>query len=117
MRQQTAQHLPTDETSARLERLVILTRRLTDLILRETAIFRTGRPADVQDLADEKATLSGQYTREMTAFKRDAAGLTRLSPPQKSELRDATATFRTALTELSDVLARVRRVSEGIVHA
>ena len=108
---------PADEAQARLERLVILTGRLTELIRREIAIFRAGRPRDAALLADEKATLSGQYSREMAAFKHDQAGLARLTPAQKKTLQTATAAFRATLTELSDVLSRVRRVSEGIIQA
>ncbi len=112
-----ASHPTTDAADERLERLVILTQRLTNVIRKEIQIYRSRRPREAAGLAAEKDTLSAQYNREMSAFKNDQAGLARLSQESKAHLKAVTASFREALTELSDVLGRVRRVSEGIIQA
>ena len=107
----------TEQADQRLDELIVLTERLTALIKCESVSLKTRRPHELKDMVTLKAELSGHYARAMAKLRQDADGIKAASPERRRRLTNVTEAFRAALEELSNMLARMRRISEGIVRA
>ncbi len=100
---------------SRIDTILDITRRLTSLLEREMAMIEARTPARLSELEDERSRLSLLYSREMQAVAANAADL-RVSPPERlAILRDETKGFHTLLDRHQRMVARMRRVTEGIV--
>jgi len=109
--------LVADTPADRAQQLVLLTDRLTDLIIRETALIEAREPPLGGVLGEEKASLANLYRQEMTRIADDRE-LIRAAPAKTLDmLRAATVRFRTALAAHERALAVVREVCEGVVRA
>lgn len=104
-------------TDERVNAILTLTQRLTNLILAETALLKKHRAAALQATEAEKNHLSTLYAREMRAIQMRPELLSGASRKQKEMLRDSAAAFRTCVVKHARTLARIRAVSEGLVVA
>ncbi|MBL9011721.1 MAG: hypothetical protein JNL56_11145 [Alphaproteobacteria bacterium] len=103
--------------SDRLDLILDLTRRLSGLVEQEIALIEARQPQRLAALEDERTRLALLYAREMQAAKSDPASVRKAGPERLRQLRDETAAFNAALDRHQRLIARVRRVSEGIVKA
>lgn len=106
-----------DAATMRVRELLALTRRLLDIMTRETEIITGRRPSEFGPLAEEKGRIAAHYTRELTAARKAPATLEGADPKLLDELRAATKTLQEAIEQQTRLLARLRRVSEGLVKA
>jgi hypothetical protein len=106
----------TSAANVQIEDLIQLSERLTALVTRELAILKGSRPAALNVNDDERALSLALYTKRCAAFKRDA-GSNAIGGEAKNRLTAATEKLRLALKEESQLLARFRHVTEGLVKA
>jgi hypothetical protein len=102
---------PTDE---RIERMLILTRRLTEALYADIDALERGRPAEMRSIVPETQQLLSQYAREATGLRTQ---LRLLSADVRGRLTNETAKLHEALGLHERRLSRVRRASEGMIRA
>ncbi len=101
----------------RVQALLRLTQRLTQLLEEETRLFKARRPQDALGLQDEKSQLANVYRAEVARTKQDPTRFANAPAPLKTMLRDATQAFHTALAENGRVVNALKTVTEGVVKA
>lgn len=100
---------------SRIETIRDITNRLTALLEREIALIEAKTPAKLAELEDERNRLSLLYTREMQTMASNADAFRALPKEMLGQLRDETKTFHALLDRHQRLVARMRRVTEGIV--
>ncbi|MFT3811638.1 MAG: hypothetical protein QM698_17125 [Micropepsaceae bacterium] len=100
---------------SRIDTILDITRRLTALLEREIGMIEARTPARLAELEDERNRLSLLYSREMQAVAADAAEFRALPQDRIGALREETKTFHDLLGRHQRMVARMRRVTEGIV--
>jgi len=100
---------------SRVDTLLDITRRLTALLEREMALIEAKTPARLSELEEERSRLSLLYSREMQAVAANPAEFRTLPQDRLTKLRDETKTFHELLDRHQRMVARARRVTEGIV--
>ena len=102
---------PNDE---RIERMLVLTRRLTEALYADIDALERGRPAEMRSIVPETQQLLSQYAREAAGLR---SQIRVLSADVRGRLTSATAKLHEALGLHERRLSRVRRLSEGMVRA
>jgi hypothetical protein len=98
----------------KIERVLLLTSRLTDALLADLDALARGRPDEMRSIVPETQQLLGQYAREAASVKAQA----KLLPPDaRKRLTAATAKLHDALAQHERRLSCVRRASEGMIRA
>lgn len=101
--------------SDRIDVILDLTKRLSDLVEREIALIEAREPQRIGDLEEERSRLTTLYAREMQAVKSDPAAVRQAGRDRIARLRDETHAFNASLDRHQRLIARMRRVTEGIV--
>lgn len=101
----------------RASQLTLLTKRLTDLIERETTLFRARRPLEAAPFRDEKAKLANLYRQETARVAREPALVADASAPTREALADATTRLYAVLDEHRLALEALQEISEGLVRS
>ncbi len=104
---------PTD----RVEQLIILTERLTGIILKEIGILRDRRPSDLKELEADKTKLARIYSQEMAMINKQRSLIEGVKDEIMQLLKKATAAFREALTEHHSILDSAKRITEDMVKS
>jgi primosomal protein N'' len=102
---------PNDE---KIERLLVLTRRLTDALHADIDALDRGRPSEMRSIVPETQQLLSQYAREAAGMKSQAK---LLPSAARASLTSETAKLHEALTLHERRLSRVRHASEGMIRA
>lgn len=101
----------------RLDQLIGLTRRLTDLMVAETSALRERElDASSRDWA-EKEKLAHTYRMEMMDLSKNGDELLKAPPELRKTLFETTRRFQEVLAEHDKALTAMRKVSEGLVEA
>ncbi len=108
---------PKSEADLRLDELMLITTRLTELTEEEIEKIETRRPREIELLIEQKAMLAAQYARLGQSLKRNQDLIKTASPELRKALKEATKRFQKVLDELTHKLERVREISEGLVRA
>jgi flagellar biosynthesis/type III secretory pathway chaperone len=108
---------PKSEADLRLEELMLITTRLTQLTEEEIEKLETRRPREIETLVEQKAQLAAQYARLGQTLKRDQDSIKTAAPELRKALKEATKRFQKTLDELTGRLDRIREISEGLVRA
>jgi hypothetical protein len=98
----------------KIERMLVLTRRLTDALYADIDALERGRPAEMRSILPETQQLLAQYAREAAVVKTQARTL---SADIRATLTEATLKLHEALALHERRLTRVRRASEGMIRA
>jgi hypothetical protein len=101
----------------RAEQLLLLTKRLTDLIERETSLFRARRPLEAAPFRDEKAKLANLYRQETAQIAREPALVAGARLENRQALNDATVRLYAVLDEHRQAIEALQEISEGLVKA
>jgi flagellar biosynthesis/type III secretory pathway chaperone len=96
--------------------LIVITRRLTDLLTAEITALRAMRPKDIAPLQEEKAELTNLYEMRLNALKDDAIELKKISPELAAELGQSTKILRGVIADNQRVLQAVREVNEDVIN-
>jgi len=98
----------------RAERVLALTKRLTDALLGDIEALDRGRPAEMRSIVPEIQQLLSQYAREAAAVKSHAKIL---PSGTRAKLTDATKRLHDALARHERRLTCLRNASEGMIRA
>jgi hypothetical protein len=101
----------------RVDQLIVLTERLTELIALEAQCFEERRPQDAAAHLEETGRLANIYRHE-SARVRANPGLVSAAPlTLRTRLVRATEAFDAVLARQGRALEAARTVTEGLVHA
>ncbi len=101
----------------RVEQLLLLTKRLTELVERETHLFDSRRPLEAAPFRDEKAKLANIYRQETARVAKEPALIAMTPPDARDELTAATQRLTTALDAHGKALAALQTLTEGLVRS
>ncbi len=108
----------TDAMAAeRIDQLIALTERLTDLISQECRAFETRRPLDVAKTLDETSRLANSYRHESARMRADSAALRAAPLERRMALMRATEAFDAVLARHGRALEAAKIITEGLVKA
>ncbi|MGD2132239.1 MAG: flagellar basal-body protein FlbY [Maricaulaceae bacterium] len=105
------------DSADRAEQLILLTKRLTDLIERETELFRARRPLEAAPFRDEKAKLANIYRQETARISREPALIADAPEALRKQLSETTEAFHAALDAHGQAIATLQELSEGLVKS
>jgi hypothetical protein len=100
-----------------LSDLIALSDQLSALLTKETAGLKAGVKNALKMHEADKAKIMALYQRELNILRKDPDWAKRLSPPARAALEAAGERLQAALKAQSDLLARRKYVTEGIVQA
>ncbi|WP_421932072.1 flagellar basal body protein [Phenylobacterium sp.] len=103
------------DAADRVEQLVILTERLTELILQEAQAFEQQRPQDAMTLIEETSRLANIYRHESARVRADPTMVAAAPLAQRTRLIRATEAFDSVLARQGRALDAARTVTEGLV--
>jgi hypothetical protein len=104
-----------NDAADRVEQLVILTERLTELIAAQAQAFEERRPQDAAELLEETSRLANLYRHESARVRADQ-GLVRSAPlSARTRLVRATEAFDAVLARQGRAIEAARTVTEGLV--
>lgn len=108
-----AAHDPAD----RVEQLIILTDRLTELVAAQALAFEERRPQDAAAQLDEASRLANLYRHESARVRADPTLIAAAPLGQRTRLVRATEAFDAVLARQGRALAAAKHVTEGLVKA
>ena len=106
-----------ENAADRVDQLIVLTERLTDLIALEAQAFEERRPQDVAPHIEETARLANLYRHESTRVRATPALVEAASGDQRGRLLRATEAFDAVLARQGRAIAAAKTVTEGLVRA
>lgn len=101
----------------RVDQLVILTERLTDLIAKEATAFESRRPQDAAQYVEETARLANLYRHESARVRANITLISGADPALRQRLVRATEAFDAVLARQARALNAAKTVTEGLVRA
>jgi hypothetical protein len=109
--------LAANDAADRVDQLIILTERLTDLIAQQCQSFELHRPQDAARLMEETARLANLYRHESTRVRADPRLVIGAPLELRQRLARATEAFDAVLHRHGRAVAAARTVTEGLVRA
>ncbi|MBU1376656.1 MAG: flagellar basal body protein [Alphaproteobacteria bacterium] len=104
----------TDATD-RVEQLVILTERLTELIANQAQAFEQRRPQDAASMLEETSRLANLYRHESARVRADPRMVESAPLEARTRLVRATEAFDSVLARQGRAIEAARTVTEGLV--
>ncbi len=109
--------LKADDSAERAEQLVLLTQRLTAIVLEETRRIDAREPPLDGAEADEKNRLSNAYRLELARIKQEPSMIEGAPSTLMHRLRQETEALHAALAKHEIALNAVKIITEGLVQA
>jgi hypothetical protein len=101
----------------RIEQIIALTERLTQLIAEQAQAFEARRPQDAAINMAETSRLANTYRHEAQRLRADPSALANLPLAQRARLARATEGFDAVIARQGRALAAAKTITEGLVHA
>ena len=105
------------DASDRVEQLIVLTERLTELIAEDALAFEQRRPRDATRNIEETSQLANIYRHESARVRANPDMVASAPLAQRTRLIRATEAFDAVLARQGRALEAVKTVSEGLVRA
>lgn len=105
------------DTAERVDQLILLTERLTDLVAHGAKAFEARRPQDAATLVGETGQLANLYRHESNRIRGNPALLAGIALEQRARLVRATEAFDAVLARQARAVAAAKTVTEGLVRA
>lgn len=106
-----------EDATDRVDQLVQLTERLTDLVALEAKAFEARRPQDAAQHLEETGRLANIYRHESARVRADPALIAAAPSSARNRLIRATEAFDAVLARQSRAVAAAKLVTEGLVRA
>ena len=103
------------DAADRVEQLVILTERLTELIANQALAFEQRRPQDVAAMLEETSRLANLYRHESARVRSDPRMVESAPLEARTRLVRATEAFDAVLARQGRAIEAARTVTEGLV--
>lgn len=104
-----------NDAADRVEQLIILTERLSELITSQTVAFEERRPQDAAGLLEETSRLANLYRHESTRVRADPRLVESAPLVARTRLIRATEAFDAVLARQGRAIEAARTVTEGLV--
>lgn len=104
------------DSSNRFPELLQITSRLIKVLENEIGLLRSMKPADVQDLQQDKIVLAAAYQAAMQDLQSNPTWVTQLPANQRNELRQVSEHFQKVLNENERALRAARDVTDGLLE-
>ena len=108
--------LAANDAAERVDQLIILTERLTDVMARQSQCFEEHRPQDAAALMDEASKLANLYRHESARIRADTALIRGASVDLRRKLVSATEAFDVVLARHGRAVTAAKFVTEGLVR-
>ena len=108
--------LAAHDAAERVDQMLILTERLTEIMARQCECFEAHRPQDAANLMDEAARLANLYRHESTHIRADTGLIEEAPIDQRRRLAKATEAFDVVLGRHGRALTAAKFVTEGLVR-
>ena len=105
------------DASDRVEQLIGLTERLTELIAQDALAFEQRRPRDATQNIEETSKLANVYRHESARVRANPAMVASAPLALRTRLIRATEAFDAVLARQGRALEAAKTVSEGLVRA
>jgi hypothetical protein len=109
--------LAAHDAADRVDQLIILTERLTALLVEECQAFERRRPQDIAGQVEETQRMANLYRHESTRVRANPALVSGAPLAQRQRLMRATEAFDSVLARHGRALAAAKAVTEGLVRA
>ncbi|MDZ4370327.1 MAG: flagellar basal body protein [Phenylobacterium sp.] len=103
------------DASDRVEQLIILTERLTEIIAAQAQAFESRRPQDAATMHEEISRLANLYRHESMRIRADPRLVEGAPLPARQRLIRATEAFDAVLARQGRAIEAARTVTEGLV--
>lgn len=107
--------LSATDAADRVEQLVMLTERLTELIADQAQAFEQRRPRDAAAMLEEVSRLANLYRHESARVRADLSMIAAAPPEARTRLVRATEAFDAVLARQGRAIEAARTVTEGLV--
>jgi len=104
------------DAADRVDQLIILTERLTELIAQQALAFEQRRPQDAAALMEETSRLANLYRHESTRVRADRRLVDAAPLEARTRLIRATEAFDAVLARQGRAIDAARTVTEGLVR-
>jgi hypothetical protein len=101
----------------RVAQLIGLTRRLTELLAGEAALYEARRPQDAAAKSEDTARLANIYRHETLRLKADPSMIAGASLAARQVLIRVTEAFEAVLARHGRAIGAAKAVTEGLVQA
>ena len=109
--------LSAETAGDRVEQLILLTERLTELVALEAQAFENRRPQDAAAHVGETSRLANVYRHESARVRANPDMVATASLAQRTRLIRATEAFDAVLARQGRALEAAKTVTEGLVRA
>jgi hypothetical protein len=109
--------LAANDPTDRVEQLILLTERLTELVAAQAQAFESRRPQDAAAQLEEASRLANLYRHESARVRADPALIAGAPLAERTRLVRATEAFDAVLARQGRALAAAKQVTEGLVRA
>jgi hypothetical protein len=109
--------LAAHDAADRVDQMIILTERLTELIAEEAQCFEQSRPQDAVRFMEETARLANVYRHESARVRANPDLVFGAPADQRRRLVRATEAFDAVLARQSRAIEAAKTVTEGLVRA
>lgn len=104
-----------NDAADRVDQLIILTERLTELISSQALAFEERRPQDAAGLLEETSRLANLYRHESARVRADPRMVEGAPLAARTRLMRATEAFDAVLARQGRAIEAARTVTEGLV--
>lgn len=101
----------------RVEQLILLTERLTELVAAQAQAFEGRRPHEAATHIGETARLANLYRHESARVRADPGLIAQASVADRARLVRATEAFDAVLARQGRALEAAKTITEGLVRA
>jgi flagellar biosynthesis/type III secretory pathway chaperone len=109
--------LAAEDAADRVDQLIILTERLTELIAESCQAFENRRPQDAATFVDETSRLANLYRHESARVRADPGMVSAAPLAERTKLIRATEAFDAVLARQGRAIEAAKYVTEGLVRA
>jgi len=106
-----------NDAADRVEQLIILTDRLTELIAQQCQAFEQRRPQDAAAMLEETSRLANLYRHESARVRADPRLVEAAPLEARTRLVRATEAFDSVLARQGRAIEAARTVTEGLVRS
>lgn len=109
--------LAASDAADRVEQLIILTERLTELVAEQCQAFENRRPQDAAAMLEETSRLANLYRHESTRVRANPGMVEGAPLAARTRLVRATEAFDAVLARQGRAIEAAKTVTEGLVKA
>ncbi|CAN7357407.1 flagellar basal body protein [Phenylobacterium sp. LjRoot219] len=109
--------LAAHDATDRVEQLIILTERLTDVVAQQAHCFEAHRPQDAAALTEEASRLANLYRHESGRVRADPGLVTAAPSDRRRALVRATEAFDVELARHGRAVMAAKFITEGLVRS